>query len=312
MTSIFVTGAAGYIGSSFVRQALAANYQVNALTRSEASAKRLQQMGATPIIGDLARAEVWPQVVAQSEMIVHLAQPDTYGARVTAARAQAYGEKRLQMDTLLLKAINRDTIRRVVFVCGTSYYGHQGDPLRSEDASPNPKGWGPYIAPAIEALKGYAAQGLPIVEAFPGWVYGPASWFAEYQLVPLSKRRPVMRLAGRPQVVSPVHVEDVARALLHLLEHGQGGQRYFIVDDRSVPSTQMVAVAARALGVPGRILPLPWLFCRLAMGPIITESMTCDFRLSNQKLKSLGFALDYPDIEAGIPDVVRRWRASLV
>ena len=100
------------------------------------------------------------------------------------------------------------------------------------------------------------------------------------------------------------------RRLSFLLEHGQVGQRYFIVDDKSVPSTQMVHTAARALGVPGRILPLPKFFCLLAMGPIITESMTCDFRFSNQKLKSLGFALDYPDIDTGIPDVVRRWRAS--
>ena len=34
MTSTFVTGAAGYIGSSFAWQALAANYQDYGLTRS--------------------------------------------------------------------------------------------------------------------------------------------------------------------------------------------------------------------------------------------------------------------------------------
>ena len=250
-------------------RAVAANYQVDGLTRSEASAKLLGQMGATPVIGDLARAEGWPEVAAESEMIVHLAQPDTYGARVTIGRARNYGDKRLQMDTLLLNALNRDKIRRVVFACGTSYYGDQGDVLRAEETTPHPKGWGPYIAPAIEALKDFVANGLPIVEAFPGWVYGPASWFAEYQLVPLSKGRPVMRLAGRPQVVSPVHVQDAARALLHLLEHGEIGQRYFIVDDKAVLSTQMVHTAAQALGVPGRILPLPRLFCLLALGPIL-------------------------------------------
>ena len=51
MTHIFVTGAAGFIGSAFVRQALAAHYQVYGLTRSEASANRLREMGATPVIG---------------------------------------------------------------------------------------------------------------------------------------------------------------------------------------------------------------------------------------------------------------------
>jgi nucleoside-diphosphate-sugar epimerase len=266
-------------------------------------------LGAVPVIGDLAGAGEWQRVVGDCEMVVHLAQPDTYGARITIERARCYGEKRLVMDQRLLDAVNRDKIQRVVFVFGTSYYGHQGTELRSEETTPNPKGWGPYVVPAIEALKGYVARGFPIVEAYPGWVYGPGSWFAEYQLNPLSKRQPVMRLAGRPQVVSPIHVQDCARGLLHLLGHGETGRRYFIVDDVSVPSTQMVHTAAQAMGVPGRILPLPKLFCQLALGQIVTESMMCDFHLSNQRIKALGFSLAFPDIGTGIPDVVRRWQA---
>jgi nucleoside-diphosphate-sugar epimerase len=119
-----------------------------------------------------------------------------------------------------------------------------------------------------------------------------------------------MRLGGPPQTVSPVHVDDCARAVLHLLECGVAGQRYFLVDDQAVPSTQMVHVAAQALGVPARILPLPEIFCRLTLGPIITESMTCNFHLSNKKIKSTGFSFRFPSIETGIPDVVRQWQAT--
>jgi nucleoside-diphosphate-sugar epimerase len=310
MATIFATGASGYIGSSFIRNAVGAGHQVYGLTRSESSAQRLQQMGATPVIGDLAAAGSWQEALAGSEMIVHLAQPDTYGARITLKRARAYETHRLQMDTLLLNALNRERVRRVVFVCGTSYYGDQGKELRAEDATPNPKGWGPYVAPAIEALKGFVAQGFPIVEAYPGWVYGPASWFAEYQLEPLAKGWPVIGLAGPARIVSPVHVEDCARALLHLLEHGAIGQRYFVVDDVAVLSVQMVRVAAQALGVPPRTLSLPKMLSLLALGPIVTESLTCDFRLSNQRLKATGFSFEFPSIETGIPDVVRRWRAG--
>jgi nucleoside-diphosphate-sugar epimerase len=310
MPSIFITGAAGFIGSEFVRQSVAANNHVYGLTRSEESARLLQTLGATPVIGDLAQPDGWRQVISDCETVVHLAQPDTYGARITIERARNYAAKRLQMDKALLDAVNRDRIKRVVFVYGTSYYGQQGTELRSEETEPNPRGWGPYIAPAIEALTGFVAQGLPIVQAYPGWVYGPGSWIAEYQLQPLSKGMPVMRLAGRPQIVSPIHVKDCARGLLHLLGYGEIGQRYFIVDDMAVPSTQMVHTAAQAMGVPGRILPLPKFFCQMALGQIVTESMECDFCLSNKKIKSLGFSLHYPDINTGIPDVVHRWQAS--
>ena len=310
MAAVFVTGAGGFIGSEFVRHALAAQYQVYGLARSEGSAQRLQKAGVVPVLGDLSRPDSWRQVMAGCEMVVHLAQPDTYGARITLERARNYGAKRLEMDKALLNGLDRGRVQRVVVVCGTSYYGHQGTELRGEETAPNPKGWGPYIAPAIEALKGFVAQGDPIVEAYPGWVYGPGSWFGEYQLQPLAKRRPVVGLAGRPKIVSPIHVEDCARGLLFLLQNGAVGQRYFIVDDQAIPSIEMVRTAAQALGVPMRTLALPRFLCELAVGPIITESLTCDFHLSNQRLKSLGFKLSFPDISTGIPDVVRRWQAA--
>ena len=66
---------------------------------------------------------------------------------------------------------------------------------------PHPMGWGPYLAPAIESLPGYVARGLPIVAAFPGWVYGPGSWFAQYVLEPLRAGKPVYGLRGRVQAI---------------------------------------------------------------------------------------------------------------
>jgi nucleoside-diphosphate-sugar epimerase len=310
MPSIFITGAAGFIGSELVQQAAGANYTLYGLTRSDKSARKLQAAGVVPVIGDLSNPHAWASRIADCEMVIHMAQPDTYGARITTQRAKLYAENRLLMDRNLLNAIDRTKIQKIVIVFGTSYYGQLGTDLRNEETSPNPKGWGPFVAPAINALAGFIAQGLPIVQAFPGWVYGPGSWFAEYQLQPLSKGQPVMRLAGRPQLVSPIHVADCARGLLHLLSHGVVGQRYFIVDDLAVPSTQMVHCAAQAMGVSGRILPLPKLICQLAVGQLITESMECDFHLSNRKIKELGFTLRFPDINTGIPDVVHRWQAQ--
>jgi nucleoside-diphosphate-sugar epimerase len=77
-------------------------------------------------------------------------------------------------------------------------------------------------------------KGLPILEAFPGWVYGPGSWFAEYTIEPIMARKKITALSGPVKICSPVHVDDVARALLHLLTAGEPGQRYFIVDDQPV------------------------------------------------------------------------------
>ena len=309
MTRLLVTGATGYIGSAVLRQALAAGFQVYALTRTEKAAARLTSLGAMPVVGDLSIPGPWQEEANASEAVIHLAQPETYGARVTKKRAEHFRDQRLQMDAHLFQSLRPETIRRIVYVGGTSYYGDQGTELRTEETKPNPKGWGPYIAPAIEALPGFAQHGLPIIEAFPGWVYGPGSWFAEYQIEPLYTGKHVMGLAGRSRIASPVHLEDCARALLFLLEHGEAGERFFIVDDCPVPGNKTVECSARALGVPQRMRRLPEWLCRIALGPIITESLTCDVRLSNSKIRALGFTFDFPTIEEGIPDVVKRWLA---
>lgn len=91
------------------------------------------------------------------------------------------------------------------------------------------------------------------------------------------------------------------RALLFLLERGQLGERYFLVDDSPVPSIRLAEEAARALKLSLRVLPVPPLLVRLYLGPIVADSLGCDANLSNGKLSALGFRLRFPTIEEGIP-----------
>src|SRR5256885_1642209 len=83
--------------------------------------------------------------------------------------------------------------------------------------------------------------------------YDPGSWFVEYNLAPLHAGKTVTRLGGRSRVVSTVHVNDVARAILHLLDRGQAGERYFVVDDEPGPALRLARGAAQALGVPLKV-----------------------------------------------------------
>ena len=304
---IFVTGGSGFIGSVFVRQAFAKGHRVRVLSRSDRSGERVRVFGAEPVTGDLLEAGPWQDAAATADTVVHLAQPETYGARVSMVRAETYREQRLRMDANLLDALRPATVRRILYIAGTSYYGDQGVDLRHEDSPPNPKGWGPYIAPAIAKLPYYLDRGLPLIEVFPGWVYGPGSWFAEYTLEPLRAGKRLTALSGRSRLVSPVHVGDLARALLHLLQNGHVGERYFVVDDRPVPSSELNRIAGGALGAQVRVLHVPAWLSRLLMGPIVTESLTCDACLSNDRLRATGFEFDVPTVEAGIPDVVATW-----
>lgn len=309
---VFVTGGSGFIGRSFVRAAVAGGYNVTALARSEDSAARLRALGATAAIGDARDAHgTWRSVAADADAVVHLAQPETFGGRVTDARARRYRDERLAMDEALLGALDPALVSRIVYVAGTSYYGDLArDVLHDERTPPRPRGWGPYLAPALDALKWQRMRGLPIVEAFPGWVYGPGSWFGEYVLQPLREGKPLVGLSGRPRIASLVHVEDCARALLHLLEAGDNGERYFVVDDAPVETERLGRLAAQVMGVPYKARKLPRIACRLLLGRVIAESLTYENRLSNKRLRETGFVPKFPTYERGVPDVVERWLAG--
>ena len=305
---VFVTGATGFIGASLLRAATAAGYEVDALTRSDDSAAALRAQGVSPVIGDLADGNgSWRAVLRRADAVVHLAQPQTFGGRVTNARARRYGKRRLAMDRTLLDTIDTAKTRRIIYVAGTSYYGECGPSMCDEDATPHPKGWGPYLAPAIEVIPNYVARGLPIVVALPGWVYGPASWFAQYVLEPLNSGRPVYGLRGRSRFTSPVHVNDCARALVHLINNGEVGRRYFIVDNAPVPGERLAGLAADALGVTAIGRKLPFALLRIFLGQVVSESMAYENRLSNNRLRSTGFVFTFPTCGQGIPHVVQTW-----
>ena len=305
---VFITGATGFIGASLVRAATAAGYGVDALTRSEASAAALRAQGVDAVVGDLADSSgSWRAAARRADAIVHLAQPPTFGGRATNARARLYAIQRLAMDQTVFAAVDRAKVQGIIYVAGTSYYGECGPTLCDESAVPHPMGWGPYLAPAIESLPAYVAHGLPIVAAFPGWVYGPGSWFAQYVLEPLNSGKPVYGLRGRDRYTSLVHVDDCARTLVHLIKKGGVGNRYFIVDDEPVTGERLADLAAAALGVRGRARKLPYALLRLVLGQVVTESMAYENRLSNNKLRSTGFLFTFPTCEQGIPQVVETW-----
>jgi nucleoside-diphosphate-sugar epimerase len=308
MTSVLVTGGTGFIGRELVRRLARMDYTVLALTRRADRADALGALGATCIVGDLLHPGVWGARAAAVDFVVHLAQPRTFGGRVTRARAEAYQRERLTMDANLLAAAR--SARRIVYVAGTSYYGDTGLALATEDAPPCPRGWGPYIAPAVERAAREAERGLPIVLAFPGYVYGDGSWFREYVLRPLRSGARLHVVAGRSRTASPVHLGDCARALAHLLVRGEVGARYFVVDDEPQPWSTFYGRAAEAAGVPLRVRALSPRTLRWLVGPVVTDSLTCDAALSNARLRRSGFDFELPTTTTGIPDVVRNARPT--
>ena len=306
--TVFVTGGSGFIGAEVCRASVAAGDEVIVLCRSKESARKVKALGAAPIEGDLLCTGAWQDLARAVEYVIHLAQPAVFGARVTTRRAERYRVESLLMDKNLFLALAPHRIKRVIYVSGTCYYGDLGVTLCDETSTPKPHGIGRFIIDNVDLVGRCVKEGLPIVTAFPGAVYGPGSWFREYCFTPLARGKRLFAWGDRSPTNSPIQVSDCARALVHLLEHGGVGERYFLVDDKPVQWSTLQTLVAGVLGVTPRVLRVPAWLAAIAMGRIAFESMTINSILSNAKLKALGFAFRYPTVDTGIPAVVAQLR----
>jgi nucleoside-diphosphate-sugar epimerase len=299
----FVTGAAGFIGSALVKILVARHHQVFGLAESGDAAERVRRGGAVPVMGDLLEAGPW-QDEAAADWVFHLPPHDVYGQRLTRRRAASIARARVVMDAHLLDAVASGPTRRILYVADASCYGATGSRPVTEDAPSEPSGWGRSLTPALERLDGYILAGQPIVTTFPGWVYGNGGWFRERVIEPVMARRPVLLFGNSGPWVSPIHVEDCARALVHLAEHGQLGGRYFLVNRDPIRQHEFAATFARLATRPLRVLRVPALAARLVVGRTLADHLQDDAVFSNIRLRATGFRYLYPTLDDGLQQVL--------
>jgi nucleoside-diphosphate-sugar epimerase len=295
----FVTGAAGFLGRELVQVLLARGCRVLALARSSESAQRLRHAGATAVAGDLLVPGQW-QDEAAADWVFHIA-PCAAGGRPWK-RAERPPHRRAAMDAHLLDAVASGATRRVVYVADVGWHTPTGSRPITEDELATGRSCG--RTSALDRVEGHVIAGLPIVAALPGCVYGNGSWFREQVVDPVMAGRPVLQFGKPGPWVSPIHVHDCARALVHLAERGNVGHRYFIANSEPVQMPELAKTFARVANRRLRVWRVPALTSRFLAGRPLADYMRANSALSNIRLRGTGFRLRYSTIDQGMEQVL--------
>jgi nucleoside-diphosphate-sugar epimerase len=286
-----------------VKLLVARNHRVFGLTDSVEAAERVRRAEAVPVMGDPLEPGPW-QDEAAADWVFHLPPHAVYGPRMSRRRAASIARARMLMDAHLLDAVAAGATQRIVYVADTSCYGATGPRPITEDTPPQPSAWGRCFTPALERLEGYIVAGQPIVTGLPGWVYGNGGWFRERVIEPVMTGRRVLRFGKTGPWLSPIHVEDCARALVHLAEHGEPSGRYFLVNRDPIRLHDFAGTFARLANRPLRVLRVPTVTTRLVVGPVLADHFLADAVFSNIRLRGIGFRFLYPTLEQGLRQVV--------
>lgn len=237
------------------------------------------------------------QVAAVEVVVIVLAparhDPDDYAATYVTAPQQ------------LLRALQAAGAqpRQVLFVSSSSVWGAADEAWISEDAPAQPDGWNGEILLRAEAA--LLAWPWPTTVLRLSGIYGPG------RLRLLRKAEAIM--AGREVLPPPawtnrIHRDDAARLIAFLVDRALAGTMletlYIGTDNTPALNTEVLAWLILRLQAAGPELPTTLPVILPPPLPMTTATEVGGKRLSNARLRALGFAFHWPDYRAGYAAVL--------
>src|SRR3954471_18893526 len=278
---VLVAGATGQIGELLTPALVAAGDEVYGLARSEASAEKLRELGATPVMGDALDREAVDSAVAEArpEVIVHQLTAIPRSGINPRKMLEAFGPTiRLRREGTrhLVDAAERHGVRRVVAQSIAFAYRHEGPEILDESAPLDidaSGGWAEIVGGVValeEAVLGSSAFEGVVLRY--GMFYGPDTSYSpngSYGVLARKRRLPIVGDGNGRQ--SFIQMDDAVSATIAAIDGGSAV--YNVVDDEPPSARDGIGDLAETLGAkPPRRVPT-WV-ARLAAGPAAVRVMT--------------------------------------
>ena len=266
----------GYSARALARRLVPQGWRVIGTTRNPAKAEAFRDEGVEPLMwpGDLE----W--VLEEATHILCSAAPD------------AKGDPFLQA----LPAIAEAKAGWVGYLSTTGVYGDHDGGWVDENTPLTPQS--DRGRQRVLAEGQWRATGLPVHIFRLAGIYGPGRG-------PFAKLRDgtARRIIKPGQLFSRIHVEDIGQVLDASIRQPRPGAVYNVCDDEPAANSEVVAHAARLLGIePPPEVPLDL----AALAPSARRFYAESKRVSNARAKAeLGWRLAYPTYREGLAAVLK-------
>ena len=277
-----VVAGLGYAGAAIAAEARAAGFHVTGTARDPSRA------AAPPGVEVVCFADAAAAIRAATHLVV-TAAPEGAGDPVLAAHAAAIAAA--------------PELGWIGYLSTTGVYGDRGGAEVDETTPPAPGQ--PRSVRRLEAEQAWraAAPGGARQAALDlfrvGGIYGPGRSALE------ELRAGVARRVAKPgHSFSRIHRDDIALAVVAGAQRPDGQRVLHLVDDEPAPSSDVVAEAARLLGVP---LPeeIPFDLARQRMSPMALSFWSENRRVANATTKrTLGIAWRCPTYREGLARIL--------
>jgi nucleoside-diphosphate-sugar epimerase len=238
---VFVTGAAGFIGTATTRELIAHGHEVLGLARSDANADALQKMGAKVHRGSLEDLDSLRKGAKDTDGTIHLAFIHDFSKFMENG----------QVDKRAIEAMGdvlEGTNKPFIVTSGTGLLAPGG--ISTEDIRPEANSFTPRVSEQVGlafASRGVRAMAIRLPQVHGG---DGAAGLITY-LLDLALQAGAVAYVGDGSARWPsAHRLDVARLYRLALEKGTANGIYNAVAEEGVPMLQIAEVLGRALKLP--------------------------------------------------------------
>jgi dTDP-glucose 4,6-dehydratase len=270
MLKVLVTGGAGFIGSNFVRRAIATHPDWHITTLDKLTyAGRLENLKDvldhprhTFVQGDIIEASTSAPLVADAELVVHFAA-ETHVDRSILSAGEFITTDVYGTFVLLEAARSAPQLRRFVQISTDEVYGSVTEGTSRETDELKPRN--PYAASKAGAdrlaYSFWATYGVPVTIVRASNNYGPYQY--PEKLIPLFitnalDDRPLPLYGDGRNVRDWLHVSDHCRALDVVIERGESGEVYNIGGSNEVANIDLTRRLLDILAKPETLIqPVP-------------------------------------------------------
>jgi nucleoside-diphosphate-sugar epimerase len=256
---IFVTGGSGYIGGAVTRALKAAQHEVIALTRSDSAATELAKEGTTVQRGDCFDPGSYASALRDVDGIVHVAVGMSGGV----------GDRDFAAFDAMADAL-AGTNKPLILTSGLGVYFGNRAPVVDEQTPLDD-----VIPPQVARVKlenhavRAAERDVRVVVLRPAHAYGQgrAGIFTRIQLEHAKRTGVAPYIGDGANLMSFVHIDDLAAAYLAALVKGRAGARYNVLAS-TLTTREVAAAVSFAVGAEGRTRSIPLAEAKDTWGPL--------------------------------------------
>lgn len=289
------------IGSALTKKLLQRGYKVIVFTRNPEK----RQKGIFYSHWDIKAKQVDQTLLRSADFIIHLAGTGIADRRWTAKRRREIVLSRVESGRLLTESLQEYPGNLKAMICAAAIGWYGSDPA-TPDSRPFTESfphsndflgdtcyqWEQSTAPLSEA-------GIRVVHLRTGVVLSEDGGVLEAFKRPLKLRLAAILGSGR-QMVSWIHIDDLVALYIAALEHESYCGSYNAAAPLPVTNEALtLALAKKVCGKAFIKVHVPAVALRLLLGEMSTAVLK-SVTVSSQKIQSMGFCFQFPDIETAL------------